>query len=185
MKLFRKILLTVLSFGMIFTFANSLYTFAGDTDDLSPNVISSFTPKTLDECCIAFDKIFSQDQKDAIKENPVYYRGSYMHRLVYSSIGRDIKKFWLYLPSNGDKTCCTNRTALAHLLIAHGVGFLGCIDDVMAGVIFEYYSHYLNSDSVPTIEYLIVDYWYNLTCHFKTKEEHQKILDNWKLSHNL
>ncbi len=162
MKIFKKFLSAVLSFGMIFSFAFSSSVFA--------------TPTNLDECCAELDRVLSQEEKDAIKSDSTYYRGSYVYDIVHhGSLGVMIRANWLYSGERGSQ-----QSELASLLIEHGAGFLSETPYVMTSIILENYGHYLNGEHGTSIEDLVIDHWLSFSSHYKTRDDFQRMMAQWK-----
>ena len=179
MKLFKKILSTVLSFGMIFSSALSLRVFAGK-DDETPAISTSEIPTNLEECCLKLDEILSQEEKNKIKQSSVYSRGSYVYNLTYGSIGQYIKTNWLYLsPTEGSKKYVQQISPLGLLLLSHGAAFLSERDSVMISIILDNYGHYLNGENGYTIEDLIINHWYSFFDQYVKKEKLRNMLEQW------
>ena len=186
MKLFKKVLSAVLSFGMIFSFAFSLSVFAGGGKSSREAKVSRFKPKTLEECCLALDEIFSPEEKEKIKQSEHDFRTSYIGKLWHTPLGKMISHEWLR--ENKDET-----TALCKLLLEHGARFDGSmeIDLKMFWVVLENYRHYLLTGTcMASIEDLMIDYWYydfiffnsNATEEQKNRERARltKAMGRWK-----
>ena len=155
MKLFKKILSSVLSFGMIFNFAFSLPVFAEGGESTSV-ISSSYIPKTLGECCVELDKILTPEEKEKIKQSERCFRTSYIGKLWLKPLGRMICFKWLR--ESRDET-----TALCKLLLDHGARFDREMEIKLKlfWVVLENYRHYLlTGECVPCIEDLMIDYWY-------------------------
>lgn len=166
MKLFKKVLSTIISVGMLFSVA-SLSIFA--------------IPTNLDECCTELDRVLSQEDKDAIKQDSIYRRGSYIYNMVHRrDLGAMIRDNWLYLPSDTSVNGIRTESQLARSLIAHGAGFLDETPYVMVGIVLENYSHYLNGDGAKSIEDLVIDHWFNFFDHYKPRDEFQRMMAQWK-----
>lgn len=170
MKLFEKILLLVLSIGVIFTSAFSLYA-------------SADAPITLEQCCSELDCILSQEEKDKIKNSPVEgMLCSYLRTLCVRPIGKQIYN-WL-LAQEGDSSGKLSK--LADLLLEHGIDFDGDMGRSwkMVGVILENYRHYLlTGKSVTNLEELIIDFHFH--CYHGwdsslTREYYQEKMKKWK-----
>lgn len=143
MKLFKKLLLTILNIGMAFTFAFSTHAFAD-------------IPTTLEESCVELDKILTPEEKENIKQSEHSFRTGYIGKLWRTPLGMVICREWLH--EHKDET-----TALCKLLLDHGARFDGEMEIKlkMFWVVLENYRHYLiTGECVPCIEDLMIDYWY-------------------------
>lgn len=164
MKLLRRLLLVVMSFGVIFSSTFLLNAFATGAEGASEVGALKIVPTNLDECCQELDKILvdKSDVKDEIRKSSVYDINSYLFKLNRSELGAMIRREWL--ASHKDKrTGRAQRSVLCELLYDHGA------DDVyaMSGIILENYSHYLlTGASVANIEDLVVDHSFNYWHHF-------------------
>ena len=137
-------------------------------------------PKTLEECCLALDKITNQEEKIQIKD--YYIMKNPLNHFKYERLHHMIIKDWLYLPPEKGKIGSSKRSELANLLLAHGAGSEGESDYIMACIILENYSYYLNKESVVSIENLVVDHWFNFWRQFRkdeTREKFQARMDIW------
>ena len=65
---------------------------------------------------------------------------------------------WLY--SFDDEANKYQETELAKLLLSHGANHWCVAHVVMTSVVLEYYNHYLNGETVASIEDLVVNYWF-------------------------
>jgi len=151
-KTFAKILsfLSVLLFVSYSNNFNTLHAMEAQKSKIS-NI-----PTTLEESCLELDKIFNSEQKEQIKNSAHDFRTSYIGKLYWQPIGKTVKSEWLL--EDGDET-----TALCKLLLEHGARFDGSmeINLEMFWVILENYRHYLlTGECVPSIEDLMIDYWY-------------------------
>lgn len=167
MGLFKKVLLMVFSIAIVFNVGFLPCAFAA-------------SPTTLEECCTELDKILSPQEKKQVQQCSVFCRGCYISDMVCGPLGRKIQYEWLYSPTGADGYGPSDRSVLAKLLLGHGAGFLSDTDYVMTSIILENYSHYLNGVVVPSIEDLIIDHWYDFCDHFKTKEEHRRMMEKYK-----
>ena len=143
MKLFKKLLLTILNIGMAFTFTFSTHAFAD-------------IPTTLEESCVELDKILTPEEKENIKQSEHSFRIGYIGKLWRKPLGMMICREWLH--EHKDET-----TALCKLLLDHGARFDGEMEIKlkMFWVLLENYRHYLiTGECVPCIEDLMTDYWY-------------------------
>ena len=155
MKLFKKFLSILLSFGIIFSSARLLCVFA-EGDNKTSAISVSRIPETLEECCSALDKILTTEEKDNIKQSSLDLN-SYLRKLSYEPLGKMIQFKWLSAYKD-------NTTALYTLLLEHGVGFDGSMElkSIMLNIILENYRHYLlTGENVKSIEELAIDYWFN------------------------
>ena len=152
MKLFKKILSTIMSVGLLFSVA-SLSVFA--------------TPTNLDECCAELDRILSQEDKDKIKQSVLDSPGDYDYvpTLVFGALGTMIHRDWL---SSQESDTGRGESALATLLLDHGVDFEGSETGyMMVSLILENYHHYLlTGKSAPSIEDLAIDHWFRYFSRF-------------------
>lgn len=154
MKLLKKVLPTLLSFGLILTFGFSENVFANN-------------PKNLEECCIELDKICSPEEKDKIKQTPNENWGEFISEVLPTQLGKMITLNWLYsYESDANKY---KETELAKLLLEHGADHWGVAHVVMTSVVLQYYNHYLNDKIATSIEDLVIDYWFN-NWHYTFKE---------------
>lgn len=171
-----------MSFGIIFSPIISLTAFAEGGNMQTSEVRASNIPSTLDECCIELDKIFTQEEKNKIKQSSVYNVRSYLNEIRCGRIGIMITHNWLYLPPEEGEAGRKHQSKLAKLLLAHGAGFEGDEDCVMLSIILENYSHYLNGNRVESIEDLVVDHWFNFWRYFNSdlkREEFQNKMERW------
>lgn len=90
--------------------------------------------KTLEECCLALDKICSQDEKSILK---AYDKGYPLNDNEYHHLRNMIIQNWLYLPPEKGKISKYKRSKLVNLLLEHGAGFEGESDYTMSGIILE------------------------------------------------
>ncbi|MDO4199883.1 MAG: hypothetical protein Q4D57_03945 [Clostridia bacterium] len=140
MKLFKKILSSVLSFGMIFNFAFSLPVFAEGGESTSV-ISSSYIPKTLEECYVELDKKLSQELKDQLKTYSEYDLWRY-----HMGLGLWIRNNWLY-------PCMNSR--IYRLFEDNGCDFA---DDISAIIIKNYRNYLLTGESATNIFELVIDH---------------------------
>lgn len=146
MKLFKKVLSMLLSFSVILTFGFSANVFAD-------------TPKNLEECCIELDKICSPEEKNKIKQTSEENWNEFIGEILPTPLGQMIMANWLYSVDDETEVCKENE--LAKLLLAHGANHWGVAHVVMTSMVLEYYNHYLNGETVSSIEDLVVDHWFS------------------------
>ena len=162
MKLFKKILSTIISVGMLLS-ATQLCVFAN--------------PTNLDECCAELDRILSQEDKDKIKQSVLDSPGDYDYipTLAFGALGDMISRDWLRSQESGNGS---GESALATLLLDHGVDFEGSETGyMMVSVILENYHHYLvNGSSAPSIEDLAIDHWFRCFSRFGNPRVKREIL---------
>lgn len=182
MKLFKKILSSILGFGIIFSSCHSLRVFADKIMTKSADI-----PTTMDECCLMLDKICTQEQKNNIKQSAIDDWRSYLRELAVQSIGNMIRTDWLYSHKDG------SRNILADFLPEHGAGFAGDDAYVMTCIILVTYHHYLLTGEISVcVEDLAIDHWYNHwlffnkdkpeTCKREYKEKLVKCMEKFKAS---
>jgi len=173
MKLFKKILSAVLSLGVLLSSTYSLHIFAWEGENI---------PTTLEESCLALDKICNQEEKNEIKNSLVDQLSGY----CFTSFGYKIRSHWLYSYEKN------KPSQLADLLLKCGIGFTGNtnLGYEMVKVILYNYRHYLmTGTSLTNIEDLIIDFYFSCECcsspDFKRKivEEKLKTWKNAKESH--
>lgn len=154
MKLLKKVLPILLSFGLILTSGFSANVFANN-------------PKNLEECCIELDKICSPEEKDKIKQTPNENWSEFISEVLPTQLGKMITLNWLYsYESDANKY---KETELAKLLLEHGADHWGVAHVVMTSVVLQYYNRYLNDEIATSIEDLVIDYWFN-NWHYTFKE---------------
>ena len=180
MKIFRKFLVSVMSFGMICTSTFAINPTLAEWDDEVFRVIASHTPKNLDECCLALDDALrnKEEIKEKIKNSSDDVRTSYIMLISNTNrhIGYTIAEHWLYLPDETSKS-----SSLAELFYAHGADFYGEDSNVMVHIIFENYRYYLNNGKSKecSIEDLAIDHWFNyqrcFTPDYKREELEQRM----------
>lgn len=154
MKLLKKVLPTLLSFGLILTSGFSADVFANN-------------PKNLEECCIELDKICSPEEKDKIKQTPNENWSEFISEVLPTQLEKMITLNWLYsYESDANKY---KETELAKLLLEHGADHWGVAHVVMTSVVLQYYNRYLNDEIATSIEDLVIDYWFN-NWHYTFKE---------------
>lgn len=186
MKLFKKILSAVLSFGMIcssaFAVNNYPYEWDAEWDDEVFRVIASHTPNNLDECCQALDDALRN--KEEIKEKIKHSSDDMMSYIRHIScthfkVGYRIGYYWLYLPKPGEVGESGRRipSSLADLFYVHGADFGGEADPVMVSIIFENYRYYLNNGKSRecSIEDMAIDHWFNFWRCFNPNFERKKL----------
>ncbi len=174
MKLFKKILSTALSFGIIFSSALSLRVFAVGDDETSAFSTSEI-PTNLKECCLELDKILSQEEKDKIKQSPVNKLSSYLRGLNHAPLGEMIRRDWLYLPRKEGKVGPCKKSTLYALLFEHGADFYGDAIWTMVNIILDNYRHYLlTGESVESIEDLAIDFWFNRQRCFDPSDQRER-----------
>ncbi len=181
MKLFKKVLSAVLSLGILFSVA-SLSVSAGGGKSSWEAKVSRFKPKTLEECCLALDEIFSPEEKEKIKQSRVNHINSYLRGLstrISGNLGPVIWHHWLY-------TSEQKKTELYKSFLEHGLDFDGSMElgDIASGIILENYRHYLlTGEGIDSIEDLVIDHWYNFFHCFDPdfkREKLEKQMEHWK-----
>ena len=159
MKLFKKILSSVLSFGMIFNFAFSLPVFANGSESTAV-ISSSYIPKTLEECCVELDKKLSQELKDQLKTYSEYDLWRY-----HMGLGLWIRNNWLY-------PCMNSR--IYRLFEDNGCDFV----DYMSAIIIKNYRNYLlTGESATNIFELVIDHEFKTMNRFDKNLKREDIED--------
>ena len=168
MKLFKKILSVVLSFGMIFS-STFLLRVSAETGTVSE------IPKDLEECCLKLNDICTQEEKDKIKHSSDDYVNSCVRKFTVTRLGHIIRHTWLLSDGNG-------KSDLYNLLDDHWADFDGSGVYVMVYMILENYRRYLNGKPVNSIEDLAVDYFFKYYQFFDpelTREEIARRMGAW------
>ena len=106
MNLFKKILLAVLGLGIILGSAHSGNVSAWECDSI---------PTNLEECCLALDKILTQEEKNEIKQSSADKLCGY----CFTSFGHTIRSNWLYSHEKNE------HSQLADLFLKYGIDFTG------------------------------------------------------------
>lgn len=170
MKLFKKILSTMLSFAIFFTSNFSLCVFADDGKQIST------VPTTLEECWIMLDKICSQEEKNEIKQSST----DQLCRFCFTPLGCRVRNTWLYSQEKN------KPSQLATLLLEHGTGFETIINlgyDMVMVILYSYRYYLLNGISIINVEDWIIDFYFNRKrCSnpdFK-RETLEKKIEIWK-----
>lgn len=185
MKIFKKILSITFSLGIIFSFAVSLCAFSDESEEIPSVELANFMPENLEECCLALDEIFSEKEKNSIKQSATNDLYSYLHELRISSLGYGIIRYWLYLSEGNGKTYNHERSKLAELLLEHGADFYNSIelDYIMTSMILDNYRRYLlYGKSETNIKDLAIDHWFDYFRCFDPdfkREKVEKVMSKW------
>lgn len=159
MKLFKKILSTTLSFGMIFCSAFSLRVFAGGDKSTPTNCVLEI-PQTLEECCLALDDRFRE--REDIKEKIRTASDTDLWRF-HMGLGLWIRNNWLYPCENG-KIC--------QFLQDNGCD---CIDTASCLIIENYRNYLLTGKSAANAKDLVIDHEFKNRSRFDESLTREKI----------
>lgn len=169
MKLFKKFLSLIMSFGVVFTSALLLRVFAeggGKTQAVSISEI----PATLEECCLKLDELLREKEelKEKIKAASDWEIGRF-----HLGLGLWIRNNWIY-------PCPYDR--ISKLFYDNGGGD----PDGMSHMILENYRNYLlTGESAASVEDFVIDYEFKVLERFggnltreEMKERIRRVIEN-------
>lgn len=194
MKLSKKILSIVICLGIFFptTFSMQHSSFGeinAERGEEIFNIIASYSPQNLDECCLALDEALRDHKgiKEKIKNRSDDIKTSYLLDIsnTHGTVGYKIAYYWLYSfeSDKGRETPEKRRpSALAELFFTHNVDFYG--ENVMVSIIFENYRYYLNNGKSLdfSIEDMTIEHWYNIRRCIEPNYKREKLVEcirNW------
>lgn len=168
MKLFKKLLSTIISVGLIFSVA-SLSAFAEGSGKTQAVSISEI-PATLEECCLKLDELLREKEelKERIKSSSDWEIGRF-----HLGLGLWIRNNWIY-------PCPYGR--ISKLFYDNGGGGP---DDISHMILENYRNYLLTGESTKSVEDFVVDYEFKMlkrfgsnVTHEQMKEKIRKLIEN-------
>lgn len=161
MRLFKKVLASVLGFSLAFSSAISLHIFAGGESNVPANITSKI-PADLKECCLALDERLRYN--DELKKRLVATSDRDLGKF-HMGLGLWIRNSWLY-------PCVRGR--ISKLLWDNGCDGA----DDMSNIIIRCYRHYLLTGELETdVADLVIDYEFDCLSRFDKSITRESVKD--------